>query len=618
MPRPFSSALARLDSVYRDRPHFTGIKARLLCAYALVVIVFVCLNAARMAMFPPPELPVRLAISGVILTGALLTLRSTWRGRVKLGGGLLTLPALLAAHLAALLVPPAMIPLPLGAAFSLFTFDILCLLTALVFSERWVAGLELVMAVVGGVAFHLRVLDPSTVPEIIRLSGDKLLRDGLISLGVVFALGISLVHTIEATQRRSEHSLSESRRTNENLEHLVSERTKDLVLASAQAAAAARAKSEFLANMSHEIRTPLNGIIASTDLLLHRPDLPADIAEHARIIAESGDLLQRLLGDILDFSKIEAGKLTLEKRAFDLIQTIEDIVALLSARSSATNVSIELSTPPNFPAWVDGDSHRLRQVLFNLLSNAVKFTPPHGRVRLALSAPVSTGPVLPVRFEVSDTGIGMDEATRKRVFERFTQADSSTTRRYGGTGLGLPISSALVALMGGQLEVDSTPGRGSTFFFTLPLLLTEAPKPIAKPMPAGPSLRLRVLVVEDNAINRRIIGQQLELLGCESVPAIDGEAALAALHGGPVPDVVLMDCHMPGLDGWKTTERIRQEAGSPDPRRRSLSSVPIVALTAAVLPEERARCLEAGMDDFLAKPVKLGELEEVLRRYGGA
>jgi CheY-like chemotaxis protein len=323
-----------------------------------------------------------------------------------------------------------------------------------------------------------------------------------------------------------------------------------------------------------------------------------------------------LLSDILDFSKIEAGQLELEKHSFKLAATVADTVALVAAKAGAGAVRVEFAVAPELPPQVEGDSYRLRQVLLNLLSNAIKFTPPGGRVQIAVTSAVPQADPAPVRFEVRDTGIGMDATVLARIFERFTQADTSTTRRFGGSGLGLAICSRLVEIMGGRLEVESTPGHGSTFHYTIPLRPIEAAAgSSAAPARRVTHLNLRVLVAEDNVVNQKLIGHQLKQLGCQFEIARNGEEALAALQQESLPDVILMDCHMPDLDGWEATRRIRGWAGDPLAFRKKAAALPIIALTAAALPEERARCLEAGMNDFLAKPMKLEDLHRVLRKF---
>jgi CheY-like chemotaxis protein len=253
-------------------------------------------------------------------------------------------------------------------------------------------------------------------------------------------------------------------------------------------------------------------------------------------------------------------------------------------------------------------------VLLNLLANAVKFTPTGGRVELHVTCAAPPGNPVQVKFTVRDNGIGMDEAARTRVFERFAQADSSTTRRYGGSGLGLSISARLVELMGGRLELESAPGRGSVFHFTIPLAPgLRSPGGESAHSPALLNLNLKVLVAEDNAINSRIILTQLQHLGCSPTHVTDGVEVLTRLEQGLRPDVILMDCHMPKLDGWETTRRIRAWATEPPGVRWDASVLPIIALTAATQPEERARCLESGMDGFIAKPVRLADLQDALQ-----
>jgi CheY-like chemotaxis protein len=291
-------------------------------------------------------------------------------------------------------------------------------------------------------------------------------------------------------------------------------------------------------------------------------------------------------------------------------------VALVATRAEAGAVKLAFTVAPNLPQHVEGDSYRLRQVLLNLVSNAIKFTPRGGQVQIAVtSAKEGADPAL-VRFEVRDTGIGMDESVLRRIFERFTQADSSTTRRFGGSGLGLAISWRLVQIMGGQLEVKSTPGEGSTFYFSLPLRQVRvAPSSHAAPVRVETRLNLHVLVAEDNAVNQKIIGHQLTQIGCHFMIVGDGAAVVTALQTAPLPDIVLMDCHMPIMDGWEATRQIRSWTTDPLAIRKMAATLPIIALTAAALPEERARCVDAGMNGFLAKPMKLAELEKVLLSY---
>lgn len=623
MFRPLAAYFQRIDAAYRNQPHFTASRARLLTGFAFLMCVFIPLNVLKVLWVHPLQTPFRLGWNVVMEVGAILALRWGLRGQLGRAGSALILPGLLMVHIGALFLPFADNPQPLAMALEIYLADIIFVLVALVFCRLWVGVVVMLIAVAGNYAFYERVWNYLRLNDV-KLVANILVRDGSVVLGFVFVLGVALMRMIQVAHRRSEQTLTESRRTNENLERLVAERTRDLERASEQAAAASRAKGEFLANMSHEIRTPLNGIIASSELMLHRADLPPEAAEQVRLIAESGDLLVHLLSDILDFSKIEEGKLTLEQQPFALSPMVDDTVALIRARAAAVGVEVSTSAGAGCPAYVESDSHRIRQVLFNLLSNAVKFTPPGGRVAVNVSCPSIAAGSARIRFEVRDTGIGMDEATQRKVFERFTQADSSTTRRYGGTGLGLAISARLVALMDGKLLVESAPGRGSAFSFTLPLKIASEPiepprSPVAgEPFSPAALLGLRVLVAEDNAVNRRIIGAQLDRLGCAHTEVFDGEAAIAALQGDALPDVILMDCHMPTLDGWEAARRLRGQSRSDDARQRRAAGIPIVALTAAALPEERAKCIDAGMDDFLAKPVKMVDLERVLRRFAPA
>jgi signal transduction histidine kinase/CheY-like chemotaxis protein len=613
MLRLYHAFIARLDVAYRDRSYFVRLKARLLGAFSVVLLVWVPLNVGKLILVHPPEIVLRLILNACIALAATLCFLLVDKGQLERAGNWLTITLVVPTHILVLFAPE--FSQPLGAAIQLFVFDLVFLLFTLVFASRRIAfgTLAAMIATIGWLYFH--ALRGPQIDGSMAFAAATLLRDGLVSMGFIFCIGITLVQMIEAAQTRSEEALRETKALNENLEQLVSNRTRELEVATRRAQESSRAKSEFLANMSHEIRTPLNGVIASADLLRRRVDLSTQATEHVRIIAESGDLLLKLLSDILDFSKIEAGQLALEQRPFQLAQVVADTVGLLATTASAKGVKLEFTVASELRQHVSGDSHRLRQVLLNLTSNAVKFTAAGGSVQVAVTSADPTASPLPVRFAVSDTGIGIDPALVPRLFDRFTQADSSTTRRFGGSGLGLAISSHLVRLMGGRIEVQSTLGQGSTFFFTLTLPRVTAPpddSPAAKP--AQVNLALNVLVAEDNPVNRTILAAQLTQLGCRFEMAHDGAKALAVLENSPPPDLILMDCHMPNLDGWEATRRIRAWSAEPDGPRRRAAAVPIIALTAAALPEERQRCADAGMDDFLSKPVKLSELQTVLTR----
>jgi signal transduction histidine kinase/CheY-like chemotaxis protein len=614
---PLDIFVSGLDSVYAEHSFFTRLKARLLAALNGLILVWLVLNVGKLLWVHPPHLGLRLGLNAAMFLAALWSLREVGRGRLARAGNGLTVSLFFLTHALLLLAPHYLEPL--SVAVQLLVFDLVFLLLAVVFASRAIATAVLLVTMAALAWFYLHALHREPVAGSLGFAADTLLRDGLVAIAFIFCLGMTVVRMVEAANRRSEEALRETRKTNENLGQLVTERTRELAVATQKAQDSARAKSEFLANMSHEIRTPLNGIVASSDLLRQRRDLPPAAAENVRIIAESGDLLLRLIGDILDFSKIEAGQLELEQHPFEVTPLVADTITLLGAKAAADRVQLTFAVAADVPAHFAGDSYRLRQVLLNLTSNAVKFTPKGGLVHVAVSSPAPQADPVPVRFEVRDTGIGMDHATLDRIFERFTQADTSTTRRFGGTGLGLAISAHLVRLMGGKLEVESAIGRGSTFFFTVPL--ARAVPPAADATPAAPveaQLDLHVFVVEDNAVNRSVLTAQLRQLGCRQTVAHDGEEALVALANVPPPDVILMDCHMPNLDGWETTRRLRTWSADPSELRRRTARTPVVALTAAALPEERQRCLDAGMDDFLSKPVRLSELERLLRRIAAA
>ncbi|WP_160317853.1 ATP-binding protein [Cobetia sp. UCD-24C] len=373
----------------------------------------------------------------------------------------------------------------------------------------------------------------------------------------------------------------------------------------ARAEQASRAKSEFLATMSHEIRTPLNGVIGMSELLLAEP-LQSSAHRYASSLRDSGEVLMGLVDDVLDFSKIEAGKLSVERRPFELHTAIDGVIDLLLPQMDSTRIVFDDRRSAQLPEQVMGDSVRLRQVLLNLLSNAFKFTE-QGRVCLLVEAL----PAGRVCFEVDDTGIGVSEEQAAQLFEPFSQGDASTARRFGGTGLGLSISRRLVELMGGRLGLKQRPGKGACFWFELPLPRAAALKrPAFTSAPLPLSRGEHVLVVDDNHINREVAHSMLSSLGYTVTTVDSGEAALAWYARQRDTVLVLLDLRMPGLDGFAVARRWRAMEHS-DRRAPSL----IVAMTANVAAGERARCLSAGMNDFLSKPIRRQQLASMLARW---
>jgi two-component system, sensor histidine kinase len=464
--------------------------------------------------------------------------------------------------------------------------DLTAVMTACIIAAAAVGAIALACDLWANSVFALCLLLPAAVSQF----GGGTAVSQFAGIGLVMYLGVVLFDA-----RRAAAATTEMLRLRFTMDQVAEQRADALALAERQSAV----KSQFLATMSHEMRTPLHGILGTLRLLRGAP-AGTDPGPQLDLVERTGEHLLGLINDVLDFSRLEAGRLEIQRVPFDVTGVLREAIELNMATAASKSLGLHLTSGLPDQRWVTGDPARVRQVLINLIGNAVKFTERGG---VDVTAKV-TGDRL--QFAVRDTGIGISREDAERIFDPFQQADSSFSRRFAGTGLGLTISRELARAMGGDLRCDSTPGEGSTFTFEVPWQPCDPPVAVsvAGVTVAPAALTGRVLLADDNPVNVLVAKGMLQRLGLDITVVTDGAQAVES-YLTDVPAIVLMDCHMPEMDGFEATRRIREEEAA-----RGWPRVPIVAVTANAFRDDRDRSLAAGMDDHLAKPFRLEDLRE--------